>query len=85
MEKGGQGEVGAVGEMARAAGNTWPQHCPPTDLSPSPLRTAINGGRLFSYCFVKHYEALFIAVSPDSYSMAAAALSTAPDRSEKVC
>lgn len=60
-----------------------PQPRPPPDLSPSPFYRAIKGKTIFSYCFIKHYVALFIAVSPDSYSIPAAAVCTAPDRTEK--
>lgn len=77
----GQKEVGGEGEGA--AGNTRPQPCPPSDLSLSPFCRAIKGKTIFSYCFIKRYVALFIAVSPDSYSIPAAAVCTAPDRTEK--
>lgn len=49
----------------------WPQPCPPPDLSPSPFCRAIKRKTIFSYCFIKHYVALFIAVSPDSYCIPA--------------
>lgn len=74
-------EVG--GERERAAGNTRPQPCLPPDLSLSPFCRAIKGKTIFSYCFIKHYVALFIAVSPDCDSIPAAAVCTAPERTEK--
>ena len=55
----------------------------PLIYPPSPFCRAIKGKTIFSYCFIKHYVALFIAVSPDSYSIPAAAVCTAPDRTEK--
>ena len=77
----GRKQVGGLKELA--AENAWPQPRPPPDLSPSPFCRAIKGKTIFSYCFIKHYVALFIAVSPDSYSIPAAAVCTAPDWTEK--
>lgn len=54
-----------------------------SDLSPSPFCRAIKGKITFSYCFIKHYVALFIAVSPDGCSIPAAPVCTAPDQTEK--
>lgn len=71
------------GQREWAAGNARPQPCPPPDLSPSPFCRAIKGKTIFSYCFIKHYVGLFIAFSPDSYSIPAAAVCTSPGWTEK--
>lgn len=81
--EGERGQKEVEGWRRWAAGNAWPQPCPPPDLSSSPFCRAVKGKTIFSYCFIKHYVALFIAVSPDSYSIPAEAVCTAPDRTKK--
>lgn len=79
----GKGRWRQRGEMAGAAGNTWPQHHPPAGWSLSPFHRAPNGKRLFSCCFIKHRAVLFIAVSPNGCTIPAEAFPTAADQTEK--
>lgn len=78
-----KGAKGVGGVRERAAGNTWLQPCPPSDLSPSPLCRVIKGKTIFSYYFIKHHGCLFIAVSSGSYSIPAVVVCTVPDWTEK--